>query len=44
MVDGLVDIEEEDLRVVALHDIGLREIDDAPAVDKQKQLDLLIDP
>ena len=42
MIDGLIDIEEEDMRIVALHDIRLGEIYDASAVDKQKQFDLLV--
>lgn len=42
MVDRLIDIEEKDLRIITLHDIGLGKIYDASAVDKQKEFDLLV--
>jgi hypothetical protein len=42
VVDGLVDIEEEDVCVVACEDVGLGEIDDASAVDEEEELDLVV--
>jgi hypothetical protein len=43
VVDGLVDIEQKDLSLLLLDDPGLRQIHDAPAIDKHEHPDLLID-
>ena len=42
MIDGFVDIEEEDVCVAALEDVGLGEVDDASAVDEEEELDLVV--
>ena len=43
MVDGFVDVEEEDLGLLLLHDPGLSQVHDAAAVDEHKHPHLLID-
>jgi hypothetical protein len=42
VVDGFVDVEEEDVCVAALEDVGLGEVDDASAVDEEEELDLVV--
>ena len=42
MVDRLVDIEQEDICVVTLEDVGLGEVNNASAVDEEEELDLVI--
>lgn len=42
MVDGLVDVEEEDLCGAGAEDVGLGEVDDAAAVEEEEELDLLV--
>lgn len=42
VVDGSVDIEEEDLGLLLLDDPVLGEVDDAAAVDEEEHLDLVV--
>ena len=42
MVDGFVDVEEEDLCLAVGEEVGLREVDDAAAVEEEEELDLVV--
>jgi hypothetical protein len=42
VVDGLVDVEEEDLRLLLLDDPVVGEVDDAAAVDEEEELDAVV--
>lgn len=41
-MDGLIDVEEEDVGVAALEDVGLSEVDDPATVDEKEELHLLV--
>ena len=42
VVDGFVDVEEENLGGALAEDVGLGEVDDAAAVDEEEELDLVV--
>ena len=42
MVDGFVDVEEEDFCLAVGEEVGLREVDDAAAVEEEEELDLVV--